>query len=174
LGGFTHLGRKPNDRVYLNTAGDRIMHAVLLYKTHKTAQLLISGGNGALIKYDDTEADNAARLAKLCGLPGSAILTETHARTTYENAVFCKRILDSLQIQDTVLLVTSAFHARRAAACFIKVGVPFRLFTTDFRIGRSPVSPDRWLLPTSDALSRWDMLLHEWGGYLVYKMLGYA
>jgi uncharacterized SAM-binding protein YcdF (DUF218 family) len=173
LGGFTHLGRKPADRIYLNTAADRIVHSVWLYKEGKVRQLLISGGSGALVKYPDTEGANAVRLAALCGVPRAALIAETHARTTRENAVFCKQILDSLQIRDTVILVTSAFHARRAQGCFAKVGVPCRVFTTDFRSGPSLLLPDQLLVPTSDALSKWDVLLHEWAGCAMYALAGY-
>jgi uncharacterized SAM-binding protein YcdF (DUF218 family) len=173
LGGFTMMDRTPNDRTYLNTAADRLMHSILLYKKGKVDYLLITGGNGALIKYTETEAGNAARVAELCGLPPSALWLEKQARTTRENATYSKQILDSVGIKDTVLLVTSAFHARRAAGTFAKVGIPFRLFTADFRAQKTRLGVDVLLIPSSDALVKWDMLIHECAGVAMYTLAGY-
>jgi len=174
LGGFTHLGRQPADRVYLNAAADRIFHSILLYKKGFAQHLLITGGNGVLVQYRDTEAGNASALAQLCGVPNSAIWLEPRARTTRENALFSKEILARhVLATDTVLLVTSAFHARRALGCFKKVGVPCRLFTADIRSGKPLLLPDQLLVPTTDALAKWDMLLHEWAGLAMYKLAGY-
>jgi uncharacterized SAM-binding protein YcdF (DUF218 family) len=173
LGGFTQLGRQPQDRVYLNTAADRLMHAFLLFNKKKTDRILISGGNGTIIKYTDSEAGNAARLSRLCGIPRQNLLVENKARTTRENATLSQIILRNQGIKDTVLLITSAFHARRAAGCFTKVGVPFRLFTTDFRSNRANLSFQEALVPSAEALVKWDMLLHEWGGFAAYWIVGY-
>ena len=174
LGGFTEPGRQPADRTYTNKAADRLLHAVLLYKEGKTAQVLISGGNGSLLRNDEPEADNAARLALLCGVAPKDLLLEPRARNTRENAVFSRQMLDSLRVQDTVLVVTSAFHARRAGACFAEIGQPYRLFTADPRSAPPRYTLDVLLVPTPDALQKWQMLLHEWVGYLSYWVAGYV
>ncbi len=174
LGGFTHVGRYPADRVYTNQAADRLLHAILLYRQGLARRILISGGSGYVLPQPDREAHNAARLALLCAVPHAALLQEPRARNTRENATLSRQMLDSAGIRDTVLVVTSAFHARRAAGCFARVGVPFRLFPTDHR-GQPPrLTPDVWLIPNATALAKWDMLIHEWVGLGMYWAAGYV
>ena len=174
LGGFTLIGRQPADRVYTNQAADRLLHAILLYRQGLAGRILVTGGSSYVLAQPEREAYNAARLALLCAVPQAALLEEPRARNTRENAVFSKLMLDSAGVADTVLVVTSAFHARRAAGCFAKAGVRFRLFPTDHR-GQVPrLTPDVWLIPNATALAKWDMLIHEWMGLVMYKVVGYV
>ena len=174
LGGFTQVGRQPKDRTYLNQAADRLMHSILLYKKGHAQRLLLTGGTSSLTAVPEAEAANAARVAMLCAVSEAALTLEPNARNTRENALFSQHLLDSLGIRDTVLLVTSGFHARRAAGCFAKIGVPCRVFTTDARAQPPRRTPDVLLVPTAGALAKWDLLIHEWMGWVAYWVAGYV
>ena len=53
------------------------------------------------------------------GVPKSAIWTEEESTNTFENARFCRKLLEARGIRPhTILLCTQAFHARRAKMTF--------------------------------------------------------
>lgn len=54
------------------------------------------------------------------GVPDSAIVVESQATTTYNNALLLKPLLDRAHIR-SALIVTSPFHTRRALTTFCKV-----------------------------------------------------
>ena len=174
LGGFTILDQPPKDRVFLNQAADRMMHALLLYRRGRVGKLLVSGGSGMIEGSNESEAGNAARVLRLAQVPKADLLLETKSKNTHENALFCKQMLDSLGLgKARILVVTSAFHAPRAARCFAKVGLPATFFSTDLRSHPARITLSVLLLPNLEALSRWDVLLHEWVGYAAYMLQGY-
>jgi len=169
------LGDKsPPDRVYLGCGADRFTNALWLYRAGRVRRIIISGGSGAVLRVAGTEASGLYTLLLLSGVPDSVILVEERSRNTRENALFTKALLAKHPDIKSLVLVTSAFHERRAQGCFAKVGLHPQLFPADFRSTDRRYLPDYWLLPAADALSRWSLLLHEMAGYLVYRVGGYC
>ena len=175
LTGVTDSEREPKDRVYFNKGADRILHPLQLYKLGKVKHILISGGSGRLVgkRHNESEADELAAILKLAGVPDSAITLENQSRNTRENAVFSAKILKQKFPGRSCLLVTSAFHMRRAAGCFRQAGVPVTTFSTDFYGKPRRWTPDYWLLPSEEAMGKWATLWHEWIGYASYWVAGY-
>lgn len=175
LTGITRDDKSPHDRVYLSSGADRIMHALLLYRQGKIKKILITGGTISIFgKEKISEAQNLKNILLQAQVPQEDILIEEKARNTRENALFSKRILESKFQGKKFLLITSAFHMRRALGCFHQVGinpVPFSagVFTSDL----STVSIGSFM-PTERALYYWYIFTHELIGYLVYKTIGYA
>ncbi|UOG76875.1 YdcF family protein [Hymenobacter tibetensis] len=174
LTGITGVGKSPHDRVYLHEGADRLTNALWLWRAGRVRHILVSGGSGAMLKKVHTEAEDLITLLHLAGVPDSVIIKEDRSRNTRENALLTKRIVAARPELDTLILVTSAFHQRRAMGCFAQVGLhplpfPAGFFSSD----RSP-TPDYWLTPSANALNRWSLLLHEIVGYIIYKVLGYA
>jgi len=165
---------EPTDRVYLERGADRFTNALWLYRAGRVRQIIISGGSGSEHKTARTEADELRILLRLAGVPATAILTEEKSRNTHENALYTKQLLASYPEMDTLVLVTSAFHQRRALGCFHKVGLNPIPFPADYRTTPRRASLDYWLLPSVKALVTWGTLLHELAGWTVYKLLGYA
>jgi uncharacterized SAM-binding protein YcdF (DUF218 family) len=58
---------------------------------------------------------------KCQGIPADAILLETASRNTRENALYSKRLLDSLPGRK--VLLTSDYHMFRARRVFAKIGI---------------------------------------------------
>ncbi|HWY39112.1 MAG TPA: YdcF family protein, partial [Bacteroidia bacterium] len=109
------------------------------------------------------------------GIPDSCIITENQSRNTRENAVLTKKLLDSLHVKGQILFVTSAFHLRRAMGCFEKAGITQLVpCPTDRYSGPRKFEIDFLLLPNSDALEQWGLLIHEITGYMVYKIKGFC
>jgi len=176
LGGFTVMEAKPYDRVHTNHEADRLLHAVQLYKLGKVEYILVTGGSASVWKIKGTEADMAHNLLLTCGVPESAILVENASHNTHENAQNSKALLQSKGLWGSeVILVTSAFHTRRAIACFEKEDYTVLPYPTSIRTKDIIwYNPAVYFIPSLDSLNRWNLLLHEWIGYLTYKLIGYC
>jgi uncharacterized SAM-binding protein YcdF (DUF218 family) len=175
LTGVALTDRELNDRVYFARGADRIQLAQLLYKEGIIEKILITGGTGRLD--DDFEYPEAEALAKYLlqvGVPKEDIILEPNANNTYENAAFTAAILQEMYPNEKVMLITSAFHMRRAAACFKKQGVAFDVFSGDFYTrGKPKYGIGDFLIPKHEALMLWTKLFKEWVGMLAYKVAGY-
>ena len=176
LGGVTNTSIKPRDRVYFHKGADRLTHALQLYKQGIIEKIVVTGGNSELIKEKDDiqEADNMIDFYLMAGVPEEDIIVENQARNTHESAVYCKQILNKLYPSGKHLVITSAFHQRRAKACFDKVDLNVNKFSCDFNTGRG----DEFnifgaIMPSAGAINQWEILLKEWAGMIAYKLKGY-
>ena len=174
LGGYVDFNADAPDSILSMQRGNRLVTALTLFKTGKVKRLLLSGGSGRLIGAEPVEADVARDYLRQLGVPDSAILVENKSRNTHENARCTKAVLDSLLPGTQCLLITSAWHMRRAEGCFAKAGVQVRPFGTDYFSEKSTGNWLRWLEPDWQSLMKWEMLLKEWVGWAVYKAKGYV
>jgi uncharacterized SAM-binding protein YcdF (DUF218 family) len=174
LTGVTNHDKEPHDRVYFNKGADRVLHTVQLYKMGKLKKILITGGSGRINGEGISEATDMKKVFLLCGVPDSVLILELNSRNTRENALFTKKMIDSLNLKGSKLLITSAFHMPRSKACFDKVGLKTDIFPTDFSGGAISYTPDVWIVPSENAFVGWHVLFHEWIGYLMYLVMGYV
>ncbi|MBN4073188.1 YdcF family protein, partial [Crocinitomix catalasitica] len=109
------------------------------------------------------------------GIPDSAILVESISQNTHQNAVETKKVLDQHPEIESILLVTSALHMKRAKACFEAAGFKgFDCFTTDHFTGKHRgYSFDQYLVPDMSVMEDWSNLIHEWIGYMMYATMRY-
>ncbi|MEQ9290196.1 MAG: YdcF family protein [Cyclobacteriaceae bacterium] len=173
LCGVTDTRQQPNDRVHFLKGADRIVHAVQLYKEGKIRKILVSGGSGDLLHPEEDESQDMYQFARMCGVRKRDILLENKSRNTHQNAQLSKKILEEEKIQDKILLITSAFHMRRARGCFEKEGVAVDIFSTDLNSGEIEFSPIDSIVPNVGAISTWTILFKEWIGIAAYKVVGY-
>jgi len=163
-----------NDRVYFNRGADRVTHTVQLYKLEKVKKILVSGGSGNLTLRDRKEADEIEDALLLMGVRQEDIVKETNSRNTHESSIEVKKILQGKTNPDSCLLVTSAYHMRRSAACFAKVGWKVDCFSVDFLSHSRRYTPDVLLIPKVEVIGNWQLLIKEWVGMISYKLAGYA
>lgn len=182
LGGFTKLWATPVDRLHLGSDPNRFSQAIELYHLGKVRRLVFVSGGHTTADSSVTEAELAARTAVRFGVPEEAVVALGTSLTTYENAdefrAWREESGDSTDGDAPFLLVTSAFHARRSAACFRKAGFSeFVVFPTDHRSDRD--HPERKLTlsntiaPSPGTMLSWGALFREWLGMLVYRMRGW-
>lgn len=164
----------PHDRVYLSCGADRFTNALWLYRAGRVRRIIISGGSGSTDPRTVTEAAELAILLRLAGVPQRDLLLEERSRNTRENALYTKALLTRYPDIRKLVLVTSAFHERRALACFAKVGLHPTAFPADFRSTSFQGGPSFWLVPDVASLGRWSVLLHEMAGYAIYRVMGYC
>lgn len=172
LGGITS-DKEPRDRVHVSGAADRILHAVQLYREGKIEKIMLSGGSGKILKDSLAEALLLKKLLLLSDIPERDILMESSSRNTHENALYSAEVLNKIYPEEAHLLITSAFHMRRAEACFEKVGLTVVPYSVDIRGNEFEFTPDEFIIPTSAAIGSWEMMIREWVGILAYKVSGY-
>ncbi len=170
---FPHDYREPV--ASMANRSDRLLQTFQLYKAGKIKQIIITGYDGPLfIKHGTGEAQLAKILLISWGVPEGDIRLELQARNTRENALFTTDILKKEYKGAKVLLITSAFHMRRALGCFEKAGTHVTPFRADYQGTAYPLVLKEKLVPNPVALSLTHTLWHEWMGLLVYKLMGYC
>lgn len=174
LTGVTESNKSPKDRIYYNKGADRVLHTLQLYKVHKIKSIIISGGAAVVIGKQIPEAESLKNTFLTAAIPLNAMILETKSRNTRENALFTKKLIDSLGLKGPFLLVTSAFHMKRAKGCFKKAGIDVTAYPVDYYSTDGKFTPDYLIIPSERALSKWSLLIHEILGYSVYRMMGYT
>lgn len=173
LGGMIWYDAR-QDRPQFMRGADRLFQALPLLQRGQVQKIIISGGSGSILHQEEKESLILKNYLVRIGIPDSIILTETTSRNTHENAVETKRILDSLNVKDSVLFITSAFHLRRALECFHREGITKLVaYPTDRYSGPRKWDFEYLFRPTINALDEWELLLHEWTGWITYKIKGY-
>lgn len=182
LGGATGPAEYPRSTVELNSAGDRVVYAVWLYKQGVAPHILLSGGR---IDWMDTEtstpATEMAQLMELMGVPQDALWLQNRSRNTYEDALYSSEMLKEKGIQ-RILLVTSARHMPRSVALFEHQGMQVVPLPTDYSVTQASweatMHPDLQtflisLVPTASNLSATSGAMKEYIGMLVYALRGW-
>ena len=147
----------------------RTYQALLLWKEEQVP-LILSGG-----KIEEGSKTSEAEMMKELLLTWEVnpedICLEPLSRTTWENALYVTEILREKGWQ-TFYLVTSEAHLKRA--CF-----SFRHFYPEAHIipvSSNPLynfSAPSWIdfLPSGEAFSAWVEIIHEYAGYLFYRLV---
>jgi len=102
---------------------EQVALAAALYRAGLARALLFTGG---AVHNEYVEAQVMAGLAVAQGVPAAALVTETHARDTFENARYCRQIMQQRGWQDAIV-VTTPYHARRARRIFHLAGIPHQM-----------------------------------------------
>lgn len=173
LTGITGYREDLPDRIHTHKGADRFLHPLQLYRLGKIEQFLITGGDGRITGTAVPEAEQIEKVLLMAGVAEEDIITESNSRNTYENAVNTAKLLAEHPEWKKRLLVTSAFHMRRSAACFKKAGIETDVYSTDFYSAPRYLTPDETIVPNAGSLSNWHLLIHEIAGYIVYKLMGY-
>lgn len=150
----------------LNPSGDRLVAGLLLLRSGRVRNLLLSAGGADPSRR--VEADWGGLLWRRAGLPDDRVVLERVSRNTRENAVQSARIVRERGWK-TLLLVTSAMHMPRAAASLREAGLDVDLLPVDHRTGEEA----RSLLPRAEALERSTEALRELAGRVIYRAVRY-
>jgi uncharacterized SAM-binding protein YcdF (DUF218 family) len=145
-----------------------------LYHDKKIKKILLSGGSGFVNFQDWKESGLIASVLLKSGVPEVDIILENGSRNTYENATLSNNILKDKKYGSRFLLITSAFHMRRSLLCFEKVNLKVEPFSVDTRSANYINTLDKIIQPDAECLTQWDLLLHEWIGILMYRVMGYV
>lgn len=173
-GGYsTFFIKNTNDRHNFSARANRFTQAVSLFFEGKIKKILLTGGSGYIFGDQPSEALEIKKHLLLMGVPDSCIILEAASRTTYENALYTKRILAKDYPKASCLLITSAWHMPRTSACFKKQNIKFTPFPVDHIGERTRFVPESLLIPDRKGFYHWEILTKEWVGYLMYYLRGY-
>ncbi len=174
LSGVTNNKRSLNDRVYLNKGADRILHALQLVKIGQVDTVYITGGGKYLSGFEANESTQMKSVFNLIGVSDSTLVIETSSNNTYENAVEMAKIWNNKNEEKKCILITSAFHMRRAQACFQKQGFSCLPFSTDFYSTDKETEFTDYFYPSTNAMLLWEIVIREYIGLQVYRILNYC
>lgn len=105
------------DGTLSDTSMRRTLHGIELYRQGLAPLLVLSGPAST----GPAEAEVRARLARECGVPAEAILTERAARTTHEEGINIGALLRPKGIRK-IIVVADAQGTARAVGVFERVG----------------------------------------------------
>ena len=166
------IGRPTENNCYpeLFVSSDRVWHAARLWKAGK-APLVVSSGS--------SEREASVPFLKDLGVPEDAIAVDDVSRNTEENAKYTEAlVLNRLSLKEVdskpkILLVTSAWHMRRALLMFSRYAPSLEIIPapTDYEmIAYLRERHSIWdFLPGAEPLFRNSYLFKEIIGYWGYR-----
>jgi uncharacterized SAM-binding protein YcdF (DUF218 family) len=156
----------PKRDVYERIALAATLHAQCV-RAGGTCRVIVSGGNPQ--RHESTEADNYLPYLMRAGVPRADLVLENRSLTTWQNARNVAPIVRAGN-DETVLLVTSSYHMRRAMLDFHRFDMKPLPAVSNVR------NVKRGLLPREGNLESAETALHELIGvaqFYVYRMIGW-
>ncbi|MES2476664.1 MAG: YdcF family protein [Verrucomicrobiota bacterium] len=99
---------------------ERIKHAINLLQEGEGARIIFTGGFGDGAKHAESEVGAEYSVRK--GVDPKVILTETRSRTTRQNLVEAKALMDAAGLK-TAILVSDPLHLKRASLMAEDLGI---------------------------------------------------
>ena len=149
---------------------DRYFAGISLFQKGKAPKLFFTGGSNPYVKGSKDEGTVYKEHAISLGIPFDAITTTTKVVNTAQEAIEIRKILNPINSSSEILLVTSAFHMKRAKKLFEQQGFLVYPFPVDFKTSKiSPwQNPHQWI-PNSGSLNRSSGALRELLGRIIYR-----
>lgn len=128
------MGANTNNCIYADmySGADRVWHGARLYKAGKAPVITLSGGG---------VRETTVPLLKDFGVPESALVFLDSAKNTEDEAALIAREIKTIktrggddQSTPKILLVTSAWHMRRAEMLFLRAGLDVIPAATDYEV----------------------------------------
>lgn len=142
--------------------GERTKKAVELYNQGLAETLIFSDGTD--LSWRTKAVDEMIVLASELGVPDESIKKETDSRSTYENAVYSKKLMLDNGFKSAIV-VTTDWHSKRSKFIFDKV-----FAGSDIKLTYANAPDDR-----IDSLKDWwqdsekqQIVLTEWAKFIVY------
>ena len=170
LGGFGSWDEE-RTRPEFGPCVDRLLEGVQLYRKGSIQKLVIAGDASNRI-YDNPEKQNGNPQAmrdyiQRFGVSPADLILENKALTTRENARYLLALIGDSLKKERPLVITSAEHLRRALMTFEQEGIPVDGYATDCIVKDKD---DPKLLPSLSVMNDWQHLLHEFIGYIYYRL----
>jgi uncharacterized SAM-binding protein YcdF (DUF218 family) len=153
----------------VNGAVDRLTNFLYLARLYPNAQLVFTGGSGAVIEQEFKEAEMAQILFDQLGLAERAIIFESGSRNTSENARHSKDLVTP-ENDENWLLVTSAFHMPRSMGVFCQEQWTVQPYPVDHYSQKGNLL--RVNFSFSANLSVLRIAIREWAGLVAYRISG--
>lgn len=171
LGGMISLNSTENNIEFLKN-NDRLLNTIDLYHKGIINNILISGASGSMSS-DMKESLILKKFLTETGIPSRNIIIEENSKNTNENAIFTEKKLFTIHSNKEIncLIITSSYHMRRSLACFNKTSLNVEPFSK--KLDKTHFDLEQIIIPQSNVLFKWKVLLHEIVGYFTYMAMGY-
>lgn len=159
-----HGSRQYNDNV------ERLLLTYDLLRKGRATKAILSGGRG---RQGDPVVEAEALADQLAdwGIDRERLIVEGEAKNTRENATLSAQIVREQGFQ-SVLIVTSAFHMRRALETFEAVDLDVDALSTDYKSADG--AAEMSFLPRASRLNESSRAIREIAGRWIYRVVGYG
>ncbi len=149
---------------------DRYFAGISLFQKKKAPRLFFTGGT---TPYSDNYKDEGTLYkehAISLGIPLYAITITNKVVNTSQEAIEIRKSFNKMNSSRKILLVTSAFHMKRAKKIFERQGFRVYPFPVDFKTSNILLwkNPYQWI-PNSESLSKSSQALRELMGRAIYR-----
>jgi uncharacterized SAM-binding protein YcdF (DUF218 family) len=173
LSGTRHLAPGPAAVTEWNSA-DRFDGGVELMQARKAPLLVFNGAWSPLHPTVETEGETLVRIARSLGIGADSVVTTDRVGTTSEEASAVARLLKAYGIGNAnkprILLVTSAYHMRRARLLFERADMAVTPFPVDFQVpAEAPIGVLNFV-PSGTALRQSEVALRELYAWVFYRI----
>lgn len=152
---------------------DRFEGGIELYRARKAPKLIFTRGQWPWQPDWVPEGELLARRAARLGVSKSAMLLTGVAGNTAEEAKSTARLLGAGGGRPKrIILVTSAFHMRRAAMLFRQAGFRVAPYPVDFRVSDLKRTTMLSWLPDAEAMDDSSLAIREMMGTGIYLLKG--
>ncbi len=169
LGGVVDSAGSTPQAVAFGDNVERLTTVFDLLRSGRANMAILSGGKVSSVL--PTEAELLSNQLLAWGIEPGRLVREERSKNTRENATETAALVKQHGFH-SVLLVTSAFHMRRASDCFRAAGLTVDTLPVDYRL--RDVNRDPSLLPRAEYFAVATRALREFSGRLVYRVLGYS
>ena len=153
---------------------ERFLAGIKLYKNKKSENLIFSAGEQNFLNSQTFEGKIYKNDAINLGIPKDAILVTKSVFNTLDEAKALEEIFSKNSLKKEILLVTSAFHMKRAQRLFEREGFRVNPFPVDFnskgKFNSSGYSDPKMWMPNAFSLSSSSIVLREYIGRLIYRI----
>ena len=102
LGGMISL-TSSEENIQFSNHNDRLLNTLDLFNSKKIDKILITGAAGSLSS-DLKESQILKKYLNKVGIPDSCILIEDKSKNTFENAIYCEKILLNSNFSEDIIL----------------------------------------------------------------------
>ena len=155
---------------------DRFFAGINLYRANKSKRLIFTGGVNPLGSKLPPEGDIYLSEAISMGIPKKSLFTTYPVFNTLQEAKAIGKLLNEeiLSKEKKIILVTSAFHMKRAKTVFEREGMEVIPYPVDFKSEKNFSSvlknPIKWM-PNSYHLKESSIAIREIIGRIIYKAI---
>lgn len=147
---------------------DRFFKGIRLYELNKSNMIVFTGGNNPYNKTKISEGKVLEKFALNYGVKKEDISITKDVLNTSDEA---KAVLDLIGANKTIILVTSAFHMKRAKLLFERQGINVTPYKVDYKTPPSLELNFIDIIPSSSGLRKSEIAFREIIGRLYYSII---
>ena len=167
LSGMMRINEFENNHILEWGDIDRFFKAIELYFSKKSNTIIFTGGKSPYNITKISEGDVLKQYAIKFGVKMDDILVTKEVLNTSEESIAVKNLIG---IKKPIILVTSAFHMKRAKSIFEKKGFKVIPYKVDYKTPPNLSMNFIDFLPSSIGLRRTEIALRELLGRLYYSL----